>query len=421
MPAQRLDLVLRLEQRVCGRHGAAAHDGRDGRVRAGRRAVEEGTHGRVALGHPGPVVEQAGRAGERRERHGHKAAAEALERAQRGMEGACGQRVAEELERVGHADTQPFKAIGAQQRRHRAAAVRVLRVGSGGKRGHRPRVFRGEREHRHAVEAAARRHDAARRQPAARGLQAADVAEGRRDATRAGGVGAQRERHLSGGHRVGRSRAGAAAHAVRVERIRHRAVGRSRADQTGGELVEVRLADGDGPGVGEPLHDRGVRLGGPARIAGAGGGGGQTRDVDVVLDRVRHAEQRPLLEGARAFGAQQRVAFVGACQQQLAGHRGDPRGGRAARLRRDRPLHQAPHRQSAFTQRVLQLGQGSRFDRHRNAPRICACFLVCKIKARAMPPRAMPRGCAPRGGVSRRTAGRGARCRRRGRRTPRPP
>ena len=89
-------------------------------------------------------------------------------------------------------------------------------------REHPRRVGDGQREDRDAIEAAARRHDAARADEPRRRLQPDDVVEARRHAARAGGVGAERERHVAARDRDGRSRARAAADALGVERVRPR-------------------------------------------------------------------------------------------------------------------------------------------------------------------------------------------------------
>ena len=87
-------------------------------------------------------------------------------------------------------------------------------------------------------------------------LQADDVVEPGRHAAGAGGVGAERERHEAGGHRDRRAGARAAGDERRVERIARHAIGRAHADQAGGELVEIGLADDDGAGRAQP-RDRG--------------------------------------------------------------------------------------------------------------------------------------------------------------------
>jgi hypothetical protein len=56
-------------------------------------------------------------------------------------------------------------------------------------------------------------------------------------------------------------------------------------------LIEIGLADDDGARGLEPL-DREAGLGSRVSEGGAGGGGRQAGDVDVVFDGERDAEQR---------------------------------------------------------------------------------------------------------------------------------
>ncbi len=158
----------------------------------------------------------------------------------------------------------------------------VDRVGVGG----------GPREHRHAVERTHRRHHAVVRQHARRGLRAHDAAERGGDASGAGGVGAERERHLAGGDDDRRPGARTARDQRGIERIAARAVvRRPRADEPGGELVEVGLAR-EHRARGEQLLDHRGR---PRRHVGELGTPGSRRhvgDVDVVLHRERHPGER---------------------------------------------------------------------------------------------------------------------------------
>ena len=73
-------------------------------------------------------------------------------------------------------------------------------------------------EHRRAVEAAHRRHDADVAHPPDGRLQPDDPVQRRRHPARAGGVGAQGERHQPEGHGHGRAGARSAGHERRVER-----------------------------------------------------------------------------------------------------------------------------------------------------------------------------------------------------------
>ena len=112
-------------------------------------------------------------------------------------------------------------------------------------RGHGGRVGDGAGEHRRAVEAAHRRDDADGAHPPDGRLEPDDPVQRRRHPARAGGVGAEGERHQPERHGHGRAGARSARHERRVEHVRRRAVRRAGADQAGGELVEVGLADDD--------------------------------------------------------------------------------------------------------------------------------------------------------------------------------
>jgi hypothetical protein len=80
-------------------------------------------------------------------------------------------------------------------------------------------------------------------------------------------------------------------------RIAHGAIGTAGADQTATELVEVRLAEDDGPCIAESFDgDRsGWRLVGELS---ARRGGRQTHDVDVVLDGDQQSRQGQALSRA---------------------------------------------------------------------------------------------------------------------------
>ena len=68
-------------------------------------------------------------------------------------------------------------------------------------------------------------------------------------------------------------------------------------------MIQVGLADGDGAGVHQRLHHRGTGFR-PAGVRGAARGGGETRQVDVVLDGERNAvEALEKLRGHRGFDA----------------------------------------------------------------------------------------------------------------------
>ena len=198
--------------------------------------------------------------------------------------------------RTGAAPASARRSAGPQARAPGAPSGRGARIRIGGigaahgcERGEG--VVDGEREHRDAIERAAGRHHAGGGDEAEARLEADDVAEPRRHAAGAGGVGAERERHEAGGDRDRRARARSAGNQRRIEQVARNAVGRAHADEAGGELVEIGLADDDGAGGFQP-GDAGRVL---ARLVGegrAGGGGRQSLDVDIVLHRDRHAIER---------------------------------------------------------------------------------------------------------------------------------
>ena len=191
------------------------------------------------------------------------------------------------------------------------ARKRIGAVGAGHRRQRRHRVVDGEREHRDAIQRPARRHQAGvGDQPEAR-LQPDDVVEHRRHAAGARGVGAERQRHQAGGNRDRRSRTRSARNQIAADRIDGNAVGRAHADQAGGELIEIGLADDDGAGRAQS-RDRGRILRGRIGESRAGGGGRQALRVDIVLHRDRHAIQRKLRGVLRRqrFGFRHRILFV---------------------------------------------------------------------------------------------------------------
>ena len=132
--------------------------------------------------------------------------------------------------------------------------------------GHRQHLLcvRGsQREDGHRVQRAAGGHHALRGQQAQRGLQAHQVVETSRNPARPGRVGAQRNRHR-------RARTEAAGYTTGIERIAACPMRRPRAAQPAGKLVQVGLADGNGPGVQQALHHGGTGAGGVG-LSGATG------------------------------------------------------------------------------------------------------------------------------------------------------
>ncbi len=254
--------------------------------------VEELAHRGVALRDQRTVVEQCGGFGERRVVDRDGGAAHRFEARDGIGEGGFGGAVAEEHERRRDAEAEARRVRRLQQREFTAVGVERVE-GRGGlqclqRRGHRAR------EDRDAVDALCRRHHAARTQQAARGLQAHDVVKAGRHAAGTRGVGAERKIHLAGRHHVGRAGTRSPRHVARVESVGHRAVGRARAVQAAGELVEVGLADQRRTGIEQALHHLGVGVG-RAREEGAARRGRHAGRVDVVLG----GKAQP---GQRAFG-----------------------------------------------------------------------------------------------------------------------
>ncbi len=104
-------------------------------------------------------------------------------------------------------------------------------------------------------------------------------------------IGAERERHQSRRDHHRRAGARSAGNIIGVERARRNAIGRARAVQSGRELIEIGLTDQNGTRGFQQVHDRG----GPLRRVGkrrTGACGGQSGDVDIVLDRKRNAIER---------------------------------------------------------------------------------------------------------------------------------
>ena len=96
----------------------------------------------------------------------------------------------------------------------------------------------------------------------------------------------------------GRARTRTPADVVGTAAVAYGAVWRPRADEPGGELVEIGLSEDDGARRAQCRHRGRVAVGVVGEL-GAGGGGGQPCDVDVVLDRQPHPGQCPA--AARAF------------------------------------------------------------------------------------------------------------------------
>ena len=121
-------------------------------------------------------------------------------------------------------------------------------------------VVDGEREDRHAVQAAAGRQHAAAADEAAAGFQAHEIAERGGHPARARGVGAERKADEAMREGQPGTRTRPAADVQGVERVGRRAEGCARAGQPGRELVHVGLADEDSARVRKFVRDGGVVL-----------------------------------------------------------------------------------------------------------------------------------------------------------------
>ena len=261
---------------------------------------EEGADRGVALGDPGPLVQQRRRLGERAEVDLRQLPAERARALQRVLPRGGGLLVAAERQLVGARDGDPRpgraprRSLGRDDRR--SARVRIVGIGPGGDGQHALGAEDVGRQQRDAVEAAAGGHDAALADRPERRLEADDAVEGGRHPPRAGGVGPERERDRPVGDDDGRAGARAARDVARIDDAGTRAVRRPRPRQAGRELVHVRLADRDRTGGDQAVDDeRAARRG--VRVGRAGRRRRRAREVDVVLDRERHAVQRQIRRG----------------------------------------------------------------------------------------------------------------------------
>ncbi len=255
--------------------------------------VEEVTDGEVALGDPGAAIEQARGFEEGREVDFHRRAAERLHAFHRFAEQALCFGIAEELQILlhRHAEAETGRAAEVEAVRRQRARVLIVGIETGCHRQHALGIFGGEREDRHRIERTAGGHHAAGGQRAAARLVADEVVERGGHAPGAGGVGAERETRQAQRHRHRRTGAGTAGDVIRVEGVAAGAVGRAGAVEAGGELVQIGLAERDGAGVDQALHDGGVSLGHVGKL-GTAGRGGQAGEVDVVLDGEGDAVER---------------------------------------------------------------------------------------------------------------------------------
>jgi len=93
--------------------------------------------------------------------------------------------------------------------------------------------------------------------------------------------------------------------------LRGTTVGRAHADEAGGELVEIGLANDEGAGSSQARH-RGRIVGRVEAESRTGRRGRQAGDVDIVLDREGHAVERQIFvaRGFERLGLGQHLGFV---------------------------------------------------------------------------------------------------------------
>ncbi len=251
--------------------------------------LREGGDGGEALRDPGAGVEEVGGVAEGRVVDLDRRAAERAQADDAGGGELGGGVVAEKLELRGagnakaegdvniNADTRAASGLGGGARVGVGGVVDGNDLGDGG--------GAGEGKDAHAIERAAGGHEAGGADEALGGFPADEVVERGGHAAGAGGVGAEGERNEAGGGGHGAARAGAAGDVAGIKYTAGRAVGRAHADQAGGELVEVGLADDEGSGGAGPAHALGVG-GGRVGEGRAGGGGGE--DLGLGAQRDPH-------------------------------------------------------------------------------------------------------------------------------------
>ena len=193
-----------------------------------------------AFGDPGAVIEQARDLQERRDigRLGVQQFG--------GPMGGGGDRWFAQRIRIGEPHAERRRQRGtAQVGKRRMTGIRIGRIVAGDHPLHRQGRIHRSREHRNRVDRAAGRHHAAGGHAADGRLQPNDIAERGWNASRSRRVGAQCKGHDASGDRAGGAGRRTAGHSRRIEHIARNTVGTAHADQTGGELIQVGLADQD--------------------------------------------------------------------------------------------------------------------------------------------------------------------------------
>ena len=162
-------------------------------------------------------------------------------------------------------------------------------------------------------------HEAALAHAAVGLLEADDAAEGAGEADGAAEVGAQGGKGDFGGDVGTATATGTAGYVVEIPGVVDSAVVGVVGGGTGGELLEVFLAEDDGTGLLAEGDDVGVFFGGVVRQDLGADGGADSADLDVVLDAHGDAAQET---GSFATG-EGRFLFAG-LGQSLVAHEGNP-------------------------------------------------------------------------------------------------
>ncbi len=186
------------------------------------------------------------------------------------------------------------RSIDGQRRLCRpVGADGILRIGTlHGIVGER-QISRRSRQRAEMIEAGDKGEGARARKPAVGRLQPEQAAERGRDADRAVGVRAQRERHEPACDRAARTARRAARHVRSVMRIARGAVVHVLAGEVVGVLAHVERADENGAGRLQARDERRIGRGGrPVAVDLGAGQRRQARHVEQVLDGKRHAGER---------------------------------------------------------------------------------------------------------------------------------
>ncbi len=177
------------------------------------------------------------------------------------------------------------------------------------------RVAHAAREHAVDDEAVPRAQVRRQRHPAALGLQAEQAAVGRRKANRAPAVARERGADQAGGDRRGAAAAGAAGAVCQLPRVARHSPRRRLRPGKRAQLGHVRLADHDRARRTRASDDLRVRLRGLA-VGVRAERAHLPGDVEFVLDRDRHAQQRAIAVPRSAPG----IGLVGLHPRALVEH-----------------------------------------------------------------------------------------------------